>query len=84
MNDEINQGPVDPTKGYGHIDPSSLAWRKGERSNGNGGDCVEVADLPNGGFALRDSKNPSSPAHFFTPSEKAAFVHGVKFEGLLD
>ncbi|MEU4155662.1 DUF397 domain-containing protein [Actinoplanes sp. NPDC026670] len=74
----------DPTKGYGHIDPNTLTWRKGSRSNGNGGDCVEVADLPDGGFAVRDSKNPLSPALWFTPAEKAAFVEGVKNEGLLD
>ena len=37
-------------------------WRKSSDSNGNDGDCVEVADLP-GGMAVRDSKlDARSPA----------------------
>jgi hypothetical protein len=74
---------IDPTKGYGHIDADTLAWRKGSRSNGSGGNCVEVADLPDGGFAVRDSKNPLSPVLWFTPAEREAFVLGIKEEGLL-
>ena len=71
-------------KGYDTVDPSRLAWRKGRRSTGGGGDCVEVADLPNGGLAIRDSKNADGPILFFTSSERAAFAAGVKEEGLLD
>ncbi|MFI5492521.1 DUF397 domain-containing protein [Actinoplanes sp. NPDC051859] len=70
-------------KGFGHIDFAALAWRKGARSGGGGGNCVEVADLPGGGFAVRDSKNPLSAPLVFTAAEKAAFVEGVKNEGLL-
>ena len=65
---------------------SSLAgirWRKSTRSGPTGGNCVEVADLPDGGFAVRDSKNPQSPVLWFTPAEREAFVLGVKEEGLL-
>ncbi|GAA2672594.1 DUF397 domain-containing protein [Actinoplanes palleronii] len=69
-------------KGYGHINQSELAWRKGSRSSGSGSDCVEVADLPDGGFALRDSKDPNGSTLFFTPSERAAFVAGVREEHL--
>jgi len=71
-------------KGYDDIDTGRLAWRKGKRSNGGGGNCVEVADLPDGGLAIRDSKNPDSPALLFTPAERAAFRLGVMEEGLLD
>lgn len=74
---------IDPTKGYGHIDAADLNWRKSERSNGGGGDCVQVADLEDGGLAIRDSKNPDGPVLWFTPSERAAFVAGVKEDGLL-
>lgn len=70
-------------KGYGHIDQNALAWRKGSRSSGSGSDCVEVADLPDGGFALRDSKNPDGPTLLFTPSERAAFVAAIRDEDLL-
>lgn len=65
------------------FDRDAVAWRKGGRSNGNGGNCVEVTDLPDGGFAVRDSKDPEGPILFFTPGEKDAFIEGVKNEGLL-
>ena len=42
------------------------------------GGCVEVAPLPDGGVALRDSKDVSLPPHVFTPTEWDAFVQGVK------
>lgn len=35
-----------------------LVWRKSSRSNGGGGQCVEVA-FAREGTALRDSKNPA-------------------------
>jgi hypothetical protein len=59
-------------------DLAGLVWRKSSRSNGNGGDCVEVADLPDGSRAVRDSKDRSGPVLLFTPSEWQAFVEGVK------
>ena len=60
-------------------DGTSLVWRKSSRSNGNGGECVEVAELPAGGRAVRDSKDQGSgPTLRFTPAEWRAFVEGVK------
>ncbi|GLY00209.1 MULTISPECIES: DUF397 domain-containing protein [Actinoplanes] len=56
---------------------------QGQPLVGSGGDCVEVADLPDGGFAVRDSKDPDGPILFFTPGERAAFVAGVREENLL-
>ncbi len=53
-------------------------WRKSTRSGSNGGDCVEVAELPNGGRAVRDSKDPTGPVLRFTAKEWAAFVGGTK------
>ncbi|MBD2893105.1 hypothetical protein amrb99_20260 [Actinomadura sp. RB99] len=35
-------------------------WRKSSYSGGNGGECVEVADLA-GVVAVRDSKDPDGP-----------------------
>ncbi|WP_436521422.1 DUF397 domain-containing protein [Actinoplanes sp. HUAS TT8] len=64
------------------FDRDAAVWRKGGRSN-SGGNCVEVTDLADGGFAVRDSKDPEGPILFFTPAERAAFVAGIKDEGLL-
>lgn len=57
---------------------NNLIWRKSTHSGTNGGDCVEVADLPDGGRAVRDSKNPQGPVLSFTPSEWQAFTAGVR------
>lgn len=58
---------------------SELAWRKSSRSNGNGGACVEVADLADGGRAVRDTKDHGTgPVLRFTAREWSAFVEGVK------
>jgi Domain of unknown function (DUF397) len=57
---------------------NDAVWRKGSRSNGNGGNnCVEVAFLDTG-VAVRDSKNRSGPALVFTPAEWTAFVDSAK------
>ena len=56
---------------------TELRWRKSSRSN-NGGNCVEIAELPGGGRAVRDSKNPDGPVLAFTREEWAAFVEGAK------
>jgi len=58
-------------------DLAGAVWRKVSYSNGNGGNCVEVADL-DGGRAVRDSKNPTGPALTFTATEWAAFTTGVR------
>jgi uncharacterized protein DUF397 len=51
------------------MDLTGIIWRKSKRSNGSGGDCVEVADLPDGTCAVRDSKQPTSPALTVTVAE---------------
>ncbi len=59
-------------------DLARAVWRKASYSNGNGGDCVEVADLDGGHRAVRDSKNPTGPALTFTAAEWAAFTASVR------
>jgi Domain of unknown function (DUF397) len=56
---------------------AGLRWRKSVRS-GSAGNCVEVAYLPQGGIALRDSKDRSAAPLFFTGEEWATFIAGVK------
>ena len=42
------------------ISAPTVRWRKSSHS-GDQGECVEVAALPAGGIAVRDSKNPDGP-----------------------
>jgi len=59
------------------MDLTSVSWRKSSYSGGNGGNCIQVADLP-GTIAVRDSKDPDGPALLFTAAEWAAFTARVK------
>jgi hypothetical protein len=57
---------------------TELQWRKSSRSGGSGGNCVEVATLPDGGRAVRDSKDPTGPVLRYTAEEWLAFIEGAK------
>ena len=54
-----------------------VTWRKSKASNPSGA-CVEVAPLPDGGVAVRNSRHPSGPALIYTRAEIAAFLAGAK------
>ncbi len=56
------------------MDLTGAKWRKSTRSNGGGGNCVEVADNLSGVVAVRDSKDPAGPALAFAPAAWRAFV----------
>jgi hypothetical protein len=58
-------------------DQLDLAWRKSKASNPSGA-CVEVAALPDGGVALRNSRHPAGPALIYTRAEIAAFLAGAR------
>jgi hypothetical protein len=60
------------------MDLTSAKWRKSSYSNGNGGQCVEVARNLPGVVAVRDSKDPGGPKLIFEPAQWAAFTSGVK------
>lgn len=53
-------------------------WRKSSRSNGLGGDCVEVADNLPGVVGVRDSKDPHGPVLTFTPAAWRSFLTYAK------
>lgn len=54
-----------------------LAWRKSAASNPNG-DCVELAPLPAGGVAVRNSRAPLGTVLIYTRAEIDAFLQGAK------
>jgi len=54
-----------------------VTWRKSKASNPSGA-CVEVAMLPDGEVAVRNSRHPSGPALIYTRAEIAAFLAGAK------
>ena len=55
----------------------SAVWHKSSASNPTG-NCVEVAGLPGGSVAVRNSRYPAGPALVYTGAEIAAFVAGAK------
>ena len=55
---------------------SNLRWFKSSASAS--GACVEVAHLPGGGVAVRDSKDRSKAPHVYTRREWEAFLTGAK------
>ena len=64
---------------------TDVVWHKSRYSNPEG-NCVELAALPDGSVAVRNSRHPQGPALVYTSAEISAFVRGVKdgdFDGLL-
>ncbi|WP_406391310.1 DUF397 domain-containing protein [Streptomyces sp. NBC_00887] len=53
-------------------------WRKSSYSNGDGGNCVEVADGFPGLVPVRDSKSPAGPALAFTAAHWTPFVDALR------
>ncbi|WP_083983515.1 DUF397 domain-containing protein [Actinomadura hibisca] len=56
---------------------TTAVWRKSSRSNGAGGECVEVANV-RPGIAIRDSKHPSGPSLSLDPQAWDALIHRIK------
>jgi hypothetical protein len=61
-----------PAAGLGPVE-----WRKSTASNPSG-NCVQVAALPDGEVAMRNSRHPDGPALVYTRAEIAAFLAGVR------
>jgi len=58
------------------MDERNLRWFTSSASGG--GNCVEVAHLPEGGVALRDTKDRGKAPHMYTRDEWQAFLVGAK------
>jgi hypothetical protein len=61
------------------------AWRKSQHSNPSG-NCVEIAGLPDGTVAIRNSRYPTGPALLCAPADFSAFLAGARdgeFDSLL-
>lgn len=54
-----------------------VTWVKSRHSD-HQGNCVELAELPGGAVALRNSRYPQGPALIYTRAEISAFVSGAK------
>ena len=61
-----------PATALGH-----LTWLKSRHSNPSG-NCVEVACLPGGEIAVRNSRHPAGPVLVYTQAEINAFLQGAK------
>lgn len=62
-------------------DMTGLTWRKSSYSNGEGGNCVEVADGVPGAVPVRDSKSPDAGALVISAPAWAAFIADATIEG---
>jgi hypothetical protein len=56
---------------------TDVIWIKSRHSNPSG-NCVEMASLPGGGVAVRNSRYPEGPALVYTENEVRAFLAGVR------
>ena len=54
-----------------------VRWQKSWHSNPNG-ECVELAALPTGEIAMRNSRFPTGPVLLYTQAEITAFLAGAK------
>jgi hypothetical protein len=55
-------------------DLTNARWRKSSHSDGNGGDCVEVAAGVPGVIPVRDSKVPDGPVILVGPAAWTEFL----------
>jgi hypothetical protein len=56
----------------------TILWRKSRRSSAQGDNCVEVALLPDGACAVRDSKDREGPMLRLSPDQWRRFTANLK------
>ncbi|GAA2600800.1 DUF397 domain-containing protein [Actinomadura fulvescens] len=59
------------------MDLSDVTWRKSSRSTSQGGECVELAEVPSI-IAVRDSTDPQGPVLTFGHDAFRRFMDGIK------
>jgi hypothetical protein len=69
MNQRVN--------GMSAAELGGVAWQKSHHSNPTGS-CVEMAQLPGGEVAVRNSRYPDGPALIYTKAEISALILGIK------
>jgi hypothetical protein len=77
---------IEPYNGMPADELTAVVWMKSRFSNPSG-NCVEVAQLPGGGIAVRNSRDPHGPVLIYTQAELSAFIQGSKhgeFDHLVD
>jgi hypothetical protein len=52
-----------------------MQWRKSTYSSDQGGQCIEVAEIPHNAIAVRDSKTPAGPMLTIDPATFTTFVN---------
>jgi len=66
-----------PYNGMPATDLDGVTWVKSRRS-GAQGNCVEMAQLADGGVAVRNSRHPDGPALLYTRAEIEALILGAR------
>ena len=63
----------------GVADPrlNGVTWRKSRHSNPSG-NCVEIAELPDGAIAIRNSRFPDGPALIWARTDFTEFLAGAR------
>ena len=69
---------MDVRNGMSASELPSVNWIKSRRSGPQGGNCVEIAHLPDGQVAMRNSRHADGPALIFTHAEWDSFLGGAK------
>jgi Domain of unknown function (DUF397) len=62
-------------------DPAALTWFTSSKSSGNG-QCTMCARLPDGGMAVKDSKDPDGPVLLFSAGQWRAFTQDIRLNDL--
>jgi hypothetical protein len=55
-----------------------VRWQKSSFSGSGNNNCVEMAQLPTGEVAVRNSRDPDGPALIYTRSEIDALLQGAR------
>jgi hypothetical protein len=74
---EAAGSPADLPNGIPAAQLTAARWRKSQRSNPSGA-CVELAELPGGKVAVRNSRYPSGPALICHRSAIAALIGAAR------